>query len=477
MKEKKEAKYLLCIAAGFALWLFAAYDYNSLLLTGAEILMAAGYLLLVVQQARAEEGTHKLTFLGMLSFGLGLGLRMISSYIYLQLLQYAGIPLLAIGLLLLVLGMLLPGKKTDYRWLFRIRDYRNRKDALLAGGVSLLGLALTIQGGLEANTVLQLIGMALLGYGIYKLVQSQRRPDDSRDLLVKPQDDQLNQDIRKHRTTIGFWRLVKGFVLIVVFILFVVSAVNGTYGLLIAVAIVGSILYTVVDHHQDKLKAFVGENIVRQALETVFRVEEYRPLGSIPRSHLAGSYFGIGSFDSVGGSDYMRGTYQGLPIELCNIKLTERESRIHEHGRTEEYDALVFQGFWLICDLGVPLSADVCLWERGALGKLVGGKGLQTENEAFHKRFYVESADEREARRILTPARMEHILEMDRKCKGQTHVRFSQDGKVHLAIEGEANFFEVGKGAKDASLLRAQFVREIRMITELIDGLRQTDTL
>ncbi len=119
-------------------------------------------------------------------------------------------------------------------------------------------------------------------------------------------------------------------------------------------------------------------------------------------------------------------------------------------------DADVFRGFWLICDFGRELSADLRLRERGKLGKVLGGEGVQTENDVFNKQFRIES--EGEAFCILTPHMMEYMLEMDRKARGETHIRFDRSGKIHIAIRREHDAFEVGKKNQNATLLRRQFV-------------------
>ncbi len=68
-------------------------------------------------------------------------------------------------------------------------------------------------------------------------------------------------------------------------------------------------------------------------------------------------------------------------------------------------------------------------------------------------------------------------MEMDRKAKGQTHIRFERGGRVQIAIRRDHDAFEVGKRVKDATLLRRPFVEEIRYMTDLIDKLRLVDTI
>ncbi len=355
---------------------------------------------------------------------------------------------------------------------------KQQKFAYIKYGVGIfLGIVLSLWGMSEYLPLLIPVGLALAGFCVFKLIKRKQSPPVEEDPLYRPQDDAHSSEIARFQRNIKLTKLASGALTVVAVILLIVTASGGSVVPLIIVALVVGVIQLVQSNIQSKLKKYVAENITRAALEEVFAVTEYRPFGSIDSAKIRGSHFGIGDFDKSGGTDYVRGTYQGLPIEMCDLNLTEKKSRIKEDGTTEEYDETVFAGFWMICDFGKELSADIRLWERGKLGKVFGGQGIQTENEHFNKQFHIESAIEEEAFYILTPHMMEYILEMDRKAGGDTHLRFERGGKVHIAIGGRNDTFEVGKKTVDATELRRQFVAEIRSITDLIDELRLVDTL
>ncbi len=321
---------------------------------------------------------------------------------------------------------------------------------------------------------LKLVGLVLLGLGVFRLVRSRNQEAPQQEApVIQERDAELTAQIKGLQ---GKIRLLKA-ACFLVGALTLIAFVAGSWVLGIVFAIVFGILMIARENKESDLKSYVADNIARQALEDVFEVTEYKPFGHIDRHYVKGAYFGISSFDDMGGSDYVKGFYKGLPIEMCDLTLTSRETRLDEDGNEEEYDLEVFRGLWLICDFQKELSASLRLWERGKLGKLVGGKGIKTENEAFNKYFHIESDIEQEAFYILTPHMMEYILEMDRKANGETHMRFDRGGKVQIAIKTDRDAFEVGRGRKDAAKLRQKFVQEIRYITDLIDELRLVDTL
>ncbi len=355
---------------------------------------------------------------------------------------------------------------------------KSSKTPVILHGIGILaGLVLILWGYSEALFILTLPGLALMGYNIFKLVKRRTAPDIREDPHYRAEDDEHNRELDRLQGIVRMWQWGFRILCAVAVCLWLVAVFSGAYIPAVILSIAAAVCNAVAGRHRNKQKLYVAENIVRRALEEVFEIAEYLPCGCISPSTLRGSDFGIGTFDDASGTDYVRGTYNGLAVEMCDIHLTSRETRTDEEGRTEEYDAPVFDGFWLICDFAKELAADIRLWERGALGKLVGGSGIQTENEQFNKHFCIMSSSEVEAFYILTPHMMEYILEMDRKAGGETHIRFERGGRVHIAIRRKHDSFEMGKYVRDATLLRRQFVEEIRYITDLIDELRLVDTI
>ncbi len=349
--------------------------------------------------------------------------------------------------------------------------------ALILGGIILAKVA-----DLALISALKLLAYPIMLVGIIFIplgLRDRRRAAEAslrEDALYRAEDEGMNSEIAKLQRVSSLLKLIIGICYAATVICFFVSVVSDNFVPLFAASIVTVVFIGIRSTRRRRLKEYVSENIAREALESVFEVEEYDPFGYIRSDRVGADNFGIGRYDHVGGGDYVRGSYKGLAIEMCDMHLTRRESRTDENGHREDYDEDVFRGFWLICDFAKELAADIRLWERDRLDKLLGGEGIVTDNEDFNKAFHVESEIAEEAFYILTPHMMEYILEMNKKTGGRTHMRFERGGRVTIAVSTGRNAFEAGK-TQNATLLRKQFIEEIRYITDIIDELRLVDTL
>ena len=106
--------------------------------------------------------------------------------------------------------------------------------------------------------------------------------------------------------------------------------------------------------HTEAQKKLLGESVVSGVLEQVFENVEYDPFRCIPSKLVgdAGMVFPF-EYDSIQGSDHIKGVYKGLNVELSDIELYHVESIYNEErGDWEEKKEKCFQGQWLVCDFG-----------------------------------------------------------------------------------------------------------------------------
>ena len=92
-------------------------------------------------------------------------------------------------------------------------------------------------------------------------------------------------------------------------------------------------------------------------------------------------------------------------------------------------------------------------------------------------RFCVRADDPQEAYYILTPHMMEYILTMADKSGGTVYMSFLRDGKMHVAVKTERDFFELGKSNTDVGVLRQKFLDELRWFTDILDTLRVEESI
>ena len=246
---------------------------------------------------------------------------------------------------------------------------------------------------------------------------------------------------------------------------------------LVLIGVVATGIFVVLRSKISKeMKRCVSDNVVRSVINSVFEGVFYDPFGRLSDAVIENTELGFSSFNEISGSDYISGTYNGIGVEMSDVKL-EQVTRVHTKNGTQETRTTVFEGPWMICDFGKELSADLLLVEREGLGKKFSKSGIKTESEEFNKNFRIESDNEHDAFYILTPHMMEYILQMDQKGAGRTHMRFMRGGKVHIAINSGKNSFELNGTNVDLAFLKSKFESELRYITDIIDELRLQDTM
>ena len=241
--------------------------------------------------------------------------------------------------------------------------------------------------------------------------------------------------------------------------------------------LVGGIIFrTIVNAN---IKELLSDNLMPPVLAEIFDSARHDPTQRMPDHIVCGIELGIPSFNEISGSDYIEGVYKGLNVQMSDLELVRRERhRVRVNGKweTKETRTTVFKGQWLVCDFGKELVADLLLCEKGFIS--LTKSTVETENIAFNKKFSIHSADGHSVFYILTPHMMEYILSMDDKGGGTTRMRFTREGKVHIAIHNNKDRLRISsRDFDDLDKIRQKFRNDIRYLTDLIDELRLVDTM
>lgn len=264
---------------------------------------------------------------------------------------------------------------------------------------------------------------------------------------------------------LGLYLALGGLGLFLLFLLLLHSPVVLILAILLVVA--GLIVRSIA---VGKMKTVAAGSLIPEALSTVLEQVRYDAKSRISDNVVCHTDMGFPfDFDEIKGGDYVSGVYRGLRMEMSDLELVDVR-RIHTKNGTRTQRVTVFRGQWIICQFGRELSADVRLSERGALGQLFAAGGVKTENDAFNKRFFIQSTSQHDVFYLLTPHMMERVLHMDALANGDSYLRFGRDGRVHIAVATGRNLFEVGADA-NAEALREKFRSEIRSVTQLLDAL------
>lgn len=169
----------------------------------------------------------------------------------------------------------------------------------------------------------------------------------------------------------------------------------------------------------------------------------------------------IPGYDTEYTSDYVRGRYRGVPIELVEAKMTETRGS-GKNRRT----VTVFQGIFVILDAhkrfkGKTLVCTDYGWMNWATGKGGAFERVRLEDPVFEKQFEVFGTDQVEARYLLTTSFMERLLKLTALFKARGLQCSFYNSRLLLMIPSSKDYF-----AASGIHTPATFIPEINVVLE-----------
>jgi hypothetical protein len=197
------------------------------------------------------------------------------------------------------------------------------------------------------------------------------------------------------------------------------SPMSDTAGILLFILIIGIIAGVVtlaiwlekpVKEYKSSIKSTVFPEIFRffgdgfSYVETPpITIESLKPSGIIP------------SHDKARIEDYVKGSYNGVQLELMEAKLTERRG-----GEKNSRTVTVFDGVCVLLSMNKAFKGRTMVKkDEGGAANAVGGwiskkfdnvQRVKLEDPVFEKQFEVYGTDQVEARYLLTTSFMERLL-------------------------------------------------------------------
>lgn len=211
----------------------------------------------------------------------------------------------------------------------------------------------------------------------------------------------------------------------------------------LAVGTLGVLWYILVRHAYDKFNFNYKSKYVTQVLNGISGFEglEYHPKGGFTWDDIRNAaVVACGEKKYFESEDQLFGEYEHVKFRISDV-VTKKLIRRDGKTKTEE----IFGG-QVICLLGFDdlkvSKGHIQIFEKEFLSNFAGWKAeheIQTENEAFQSRFRVYADDEHNAYYILTPQRIEKIMEFADAVKGQISLVF-YDEKLFAAVKRESMF-------------------------------------
>lgn len=181
--------------------------------------------------------------------------------------------------------------------------------------------------------------------------------------------------------------------------------------------------------------------------------------------------------DRVQAEDEIAGTYDGLPVEIIEVRLRKRVNK-----KTR----VVFDGLLVAVTLPRSLTGTtVVMTDRGLWEKFKAGwrgaamEPVRLEHLAFEQRYEVHSTDQVEARALLTPAFMERFLALADGSGFSLPGAMAEGATLVVALPkrmGTADLFEpppYWKPAGGDALVRLQ--NDIRRVLDMTDTVIHLD--
>lgn len=244
----------------------------------------------------------------------------------------------------------------------------------------------------------------------------------------------------------------------------------------------------------EQMKEFIGQSLVRDILAEQITIGQYNPNQYFNRDFLELCSI-LPNYDRSSGSDYISGTYRGVPITYCDLHLEVEQESTDSDGNTTTSYYTVFRGPVINLALRQPLNGYVRIRERknprkekGFFSGIINGAAdlfnidrntVETENAQFNQQFKVDTSDPQLAFYVLTPQFMEHIVQADMIVNGYTNIEFNQ-GIVTLALNNGTDAFELGKYKKNEHFLdeaRQRFRYELNSILGIVDEMLTKENL
>lgn len=249
-----------------------------------------------------------------------------------------------------------------------------------------------------------------------------------------------------------------------------------------------------VNKLQKKLKDALGEYIIRDVLAEKVQITKYAPNEYINADFVKGCNI-LPNYDRISGSDYVSGTYRGVPFTFCDLHLEYETERQDDDGHTSKHYETNFRGHVITLHMKQRMNGYVRIRERknprkqnslftGLFNSAAEFLGMnqnvvEMESDPFNQQFKVSTYDDQLAFYILTPQFMERIVAADEKADGYTNLEFAGD-RITLTLNNGKDSFEVKKTIGSRSRLektRQTFRDEFQNILSIIDEILTKENL
>jgi len=215
--------------------------------------------------------------------------------------------------------------------------------------------------------------------------------------------------------------------------------------------IIGIVMYFKIDDDAKKYKADYKMNVVASALKTVNESFVFAPLSGLPEYEFVSSELFTTEPDRYKTQDLITGTTDKTSFWFAEVHAEYKTQTQTKNGTRTEWHT-IFKGIIFAADFNKNFNvstvvrpksfgASLGAWFSKNVFSFGNTEVVQLENTDFDNKFVTYSKNQIEARYILTPAMMERILDLNKKCDETISISFIHS-KMYIAFPLSQNYFE-----------------------------------
>lgn len=222
-----------------------------------------------------------------------------------------------------------------------------------------------------------------------------------------------------------------------------------------------------------QLKGYDSSKItldMEHILGKIFEVEEYRERGLISKDIVRDSNL-ISGWDTMRGSDYIKGKHREYEIQFSNVLLFESVREEGPMGELKTTFNTVFSGPWLALELKRDLPGSLCLKEKA------GQVNTEVENPEFSSQFQIDTADEQMASAVLTSQFMEFLVSTVTNKSGQLYLSLNNN-RICVTLDSHWGILEQSDETSEKTELQMKSRRaDILYLRSILNELMKNDYL
>ncbi|PBJ05021.1 DUF3137 domain-containing protein [Flavobacterium sp. ACN6] len=216
-------------------------------------------------------------------------------------------------------------------------------------------------------------------------------------------------------------------------------------------AIIGIVMYFQIEDEAKKYKFAYKTNVVASALKQINETFSLTPQSGLPEYEFISSELFTTEPNRYKTQDLISGSVDKTSFWFAEVHAEYKtETRTKNGTRTEWYT--IFKGIIFVADFNKNFEVSTVVrpkdfgdsigeWFSKNVFSFGNSNLVLLENTIFDDIFVTYSRNQIEARYILTPAMMERILELNKKCGDTISISFIHS-KMYIAFPLGTNYFE-----------------------------------